>query len=123
MIVETIGRPRHTRLCIAKRAVHFYGNYLFGQNKRLFNNVKVTVKFEKFAKDNYDFAYCDWEFDNHRSRDFIITIDCKLNKKETLLALAHEMVHVKQYVKGEMKDIFRPARMVKWMGEIGRAHV
>lgn len=27
------------------------------------------------------------------------------------------MVHLKQYAKGELKDIFRPARMVKWLGE------
>lgn len=121
MIVETIGKPRHTPLPTVRKATRFYGEYLFGKNKKLFHNVKVTVKFEKFHKDNFDYAYCDWEFDNHRSRDFIITIDCKLNKKETLLALAHEMVHVKQYVKGEMKEIFRPARMVKWLGENYRA--
>lgn len=117
MLIETIGRPRHTPLRVVKKAVNFYGEYLFGQNKKLFNNVKVTVRFQKFEKGDYDYAYCDWEYDNHRSRDFIITVDSKLNKKETLLALAHEMVHVKQYVKGEMKDIFRPAKMVKWFGE------
>jgi hypothetical protein len=27
------------------------------------------------------------------------------------------MVHLKQYAKGEMKDIWRPVRMVKWQGE------
>lgn len=118
MLIETIGRPRHTPIKIVKKAAIFYGDHLLRDNKKLLNNIKVTLLFKKFDNNDYDYAYCDWEFDNHRSRDFIITIDSKLNKKETLLALAHEMVHVKQYAKGEMKDYFRPARMVKWMGEM-----
>ena len=117
MLIETIGRPRHTPLTLAKKAVIFYGEYLLGNNKKLYNNIKVTMHFQKFEKGDLDYACCDWEYDNHRSRDFIITIDSKLNKKETLLALAHEMVHVKQYAKGEMKDIFRPVRATKWFGE------
>jgi hypothetical protein len=44
-------------------------------------------------------------------------VDKTLTKKETLLALAHEMVHLKQYAKGELKDIFRPAKMIKWHGD------
>ena len=118
MIVETIGKPRHIPLSIVKKANIFYGEYLFGKNKKLFYNVKVTVAFEKFSRDNYDYAYCDWEFDNHRSRDFIITIDSKLNKRETLLALAHEMTHLAQYAKGDMKDMMRPAKMIKWQNNL-----
>lgn len=32
-----------------------------------------------------------------------LRIDARLSKKEQRLVLAHEMVHVKQYVKGELK--------------------
>mgnify|MGYP003328371186 CR=1 FL=1 len=61
---------------------------------------------------NNSWAYCQKIKDGvkikltptYKSKHFFITI------------LAHEMVHVKQYAKGEMKDIFRPARMVKWHG-------
>ena len=62
-----------------------------------------------------DYAYCDVLEDNHRS--FVITIDRTISKKDTLLALAHEMCHVKQYAKGQLKDLSRPAKMVKWLGE------
>ena len=85
--------------------------------KKLAENVNLTVNFQKFEIGSRDYAYCDWIDDNHRSRVFVITIDRTLSKRETLLALAHEMVHLKQYAKGELKDIFRPVRMTKWLGE------
>lgn len=115
MLIHTIGKPSHVPISIIKKAANFYGKYLLGS--KLFNNIDLTIEFEKFEKNNYDYAYCDWTDDNHCTREFTITIDSKLNKKETLLALAHEMVHLKQYAKGEMKDIFRPAKMTKWLGE------
>ena len=115
MLIETIGKPFHTSLSLVKKAAQYYGQYLLGS--KLHPYVFIKIKFEKFEKGTYDYAYCDWVDDNHCTREFLITIDSKLNKKETLLALAHEMVHVKQYAKGEMKEIFRPTRMVKWQGK------
>lgn len=34
-----------------------------------------------------------------------------------LEALAHEMVHLKQYAKGELKDLIRPPKLVRWKTE------
>ena len=39
--------------------------------------------------------------------------EIKLNKKQTLISLAHEMVHVKQFARGELKDYLR-IDAVKW---------
>lgn len=116
MLIKTVGRPAHVRMQTIKKATEFYGKYLISSTK-LYNNIDLTIIFEKFAKDDNDYGYCDWIDDNHCSREFTITLDRTLNKKETLLALAHEMVHLKQYAKGELKDIFRPVRMVKWHGD------
>lgn len=116
MLIQTIGRPAHVPIPLVKKATVFYGKYLIG-NGKLYKNLELTIHFEKFSKDNCDYGYCDWIDDNHCSREFAITLDRSLNKKETLLALAHEMVHLKQYAKGELKDIFRPVRMVKWHGD------
>lgn len=115
MVIKTIGKPSHTTLQFVKKSANFYAKYLLGN--KLFYNIFLTIKFEKFERGCCDYAYCDWTDDNHQAREFTITIDNRLNEKETLLALAHEMVHVKQYAKGELKDIFRPTRMVKWQGE------
>lgn len=116
MHIKTIGKPSHISLSMAKKAANFYGKYLIGGGK-LFNNIKLTIQFEKFNSADGDYGYCDWTDDNHCRREFLIGLDRGLSKKETLLALAHEMVHVKQYARGEMKDIWKPVRMVKWQGE------
>jgi len=116
MHIKTIGKPSHIPIKIVKKAADFYGKYLIGRGK-LYNNIKLTIQFEKFESNDGDYAYCDWTDDHHCRREFLIGIDRALNKKETLLALAHEMVHLKQYAKGEMKDIWKPTRMVKWQGE------
>jgi hypothetical protein len=116
MFIDIHGRSVKTPRFLVKKAAKFYGEYLMG--KKLAENVNLTIDFQRFDDGSRDYAYCDWVDDNHRSRVFIITIDRSLSKKETLLALAHEMVHLKQYAKGELKDIFRPKRMTKWMGEM-----
>lgn len=116
MIIRTVGKSCHVSTSIVKKAASFYGKYLFS-NSRISNNIELTIIFEKFSDGTDDYAYCDWIDDNHCSREFEITIDKILTKKETLLALAHEMVHLKQYAKGELKDIFRPARMIKWQNQ------
>jgi hypothetical protein len=115
MFIDIKGTSVKTPRFLVKKAAKFYGEYLMG--KKLAENVNLTIDFEKFEPSCKEYAYCDWVDDNHRSRVFVITINRNLSKKETLLALAHEMVHVKQYAKGELKDIFRPVKMTKWMGE------
>lgn len=115
MRIKTIGRPSQVPLNTVKKAAYFYGKYLIGG--KLFKNIHLTLQFEKIANKDGDYAYCDWTDDNNSCREFLIGIDLSLSKKETLLALAHEMVHLKQYAKGELKDIWRPVRMVKWQGE------
>lgn len=116
MRIKTIGRPAHVSVKIIKKATYFYGKYLIGGGK-LFNNIRLSIKFEKMSSIDGDYGYCDWTDGNDSCREFLIGLDRDLSKKETLLALAHEMVHLKQYAKGEMKDIWRPVRMVKWQGE------
>ena len=103
MRIKTIGRPAHVSLAIVKKAAYFYGKYLIGGGK-LFNNIRLTIQFEKVNSDDGDYAYCDWTDDNNNCREFQIGIDRSLSKKEALLALAHEMVHLKQYAKGEMTE-------------------
>jgi hypothetical protein len=55
--------------------------------------------------------------DNHRPREFKICINSKLCRKKQLLALAHEIVHVKQWSKGEMQDTMRGPSHIKWKAE------
>lgn len=115
MKITAKGKPSKVKLKLCKDALQFYGARLLG--KRLNDRVNITLDFtDKDLSPNY-YGFCDWEFENHRSRDFILTIDPSLGKRNMLLVLAHEMVHVKQYAKGELKDYIK-AKRVRWHGEV-----
>jgi len=113
MFIDIKGKSVKTPRFLIKEAAIFYGEYLLG--KKLAEKVSLTIEFDKHEDMDNDYAYCDYIDENPKW--FVITINRTLSKKDTLMALAHEMVHVKQYAKGELKDLSRPARMTKWMGE------
>lgn len=46
---------------------------------------------------------------------FRILIDSRMSRRQQMLVLAHELVHVKQYVKGEL--LVDPAGKVVWKGK------
>jgi hypothetical protein len=58
------------------------------------------------------------EFNENKSRpkDFSITLHSRCCKKTRLIALAHEMIHLKQYAKGELYEYESDA--TKWKGKI-----
>ena len=114
MFVEIVGKSVKTPNLVVEKAATFYGEYLL--TKRMSDTINLSIEFEKFPRGSNDYAYCDYAGDNHKPKDFIITIERRLCKKETLLALAHEMTHLSQYARGELKDLFRPVRMTKWRG-------
>jgi hypothetical protein len=109
MKIRTKGMPDNISRSLCKEALRFYGKELLGD--RLVKNINVYLVFEKlpFIVN----ALCHWEDDNHKCRNFIIIVNKKLNKKTTLISLAHEMVHVKQYARKQLKDYLR-SHKVKW---------
>lgn len=114
MYLRTKGKPSKIDLKLCKQASRFYAKKLLGDI--LYHKINLTIKFEQFKPREKCIAYCEWEHDNHLARDFIITINEKLSKNAMLLAIAHEMVHLKQYAKGELKDYIKVDKC-KWMGE------
>jgi len=63
--------------------------------------------------------YCDassvWTDTNNRPREFEIILNASMGKRRQLIALAHEMVHVKQHAKGELKSMLIK-REERWQG-------
>ncbi|CAB4162729.1 hypothetical protein UFOVP787_100 [uncultured Caudovirales phage] len=116
MHIKTSGKPDKVPLKLCKEAVKFYGRKLL--KEKLYHKISVTLYFEEFDKRDKNIAYCEWEYDNDRSKNFIIAVNKRLNKKQTLLSLAHEMVHLKQYATGELKDYLVKPNKSRWKGEI-----
>ena len=75
--------------------------------KNLFPKIRkyfILIRLDKF---NNCFEYDE--------RDYVINIDKKQNYDDFVTAIFHELVHVKQYLKGELKDI--SALEQRWKGE------
>ena len=91
--------PKRLDQATVRRAVGFFAERLMGS--RLARNLTVRVVFVKGLKAD---GYCIWEDDNHKPREFSIHVNARYAMVRVLTILAHEMVHVKQYARGELKD-------------------
>ena len=61
---------------------------------------------------------CIWEDDRCvRPREFTIRVDSTQSLQSMLETVCHEMVHVKQYARGELKDLARSSKCCKWKGK------
>jgi hypothetical protein len=49
------------------------------------------------------FGYCDVDGETYRPRSFLIELDTYLDKKTYTTVLLHELIHLKQWVNGELK--------------------
>jgi hypothetical protein len=115
MDVTIYGKPSKCQRKIIRKAAHYYASCLL--SNRLSSHVYVTVKFKKnlFKKEDF-YGVCD-ALDLNRPRDFDIEIDADLTFKQTLSVLAHELVHVKQYATGQLRD-YNTSKKIKWKGDI-----
>ena len=82
-------------------------------------NLEVEIELIRNLADKEGlYGDCTWNDRNHCPRDFTIRMDCNLKLDDIHDTLAHEMIHVKQYVRGELIDLVRSPKMCKWMGEL-----
>ncbi len=85
---------------------------------RLAASVEITIELRHDL--GATLGNATWEDDNHRPREFTIEVNASkhIRLRRMLETVTHEMVHVKQFAKGEMKDLMsRPANIRKWMGK------
>jgi len=109
-----IRGTRDTNLKIElKEAAEFFASKLF--SKRLSPNIYLEIMLKR---DLDVLGYCAFtDLDHPRPRDFEIELLNKVPLDELLQTLAHEMVHVKQYAKGELKDVGGGKRF-KWAKQV-----
>ena len=90
------------------RACHYYGEQLI--SKQLLRHVVVTIKFNKHL-DVYATTEIEGRNSKGKPRELMIEIHPYASGTTILKTLAHEFVHVKQYVYEELDE-----EMTKWMG-------
>lgn len=87
----------------------FYASELL--SSKMLKHVTIEIVIKPLVSDLGNCCisyYNDW----YKPREFIIELRSRRSLKNTLITLAHEMVHVKQFAKGELN----PAND-KWKGE------
>jgi len=89
---------------IIKLAADFYANALM--SSRIVKNLDITINIVDGLNKKQKFlglAGPKEHADERYPREFVIDLDRQKKLKSILKVLAHEMTHVKQYAKGELK--------------------
>lgn len=74
---------------------------------RIKDKILINLEFVSGLKTRENiYGDCIWEDEDYRPREFTIRVDAGMDMQMTLKTIAHEMVHVKQYAKDEMKQLF-----------------
>lgn len=102
MYISVTGCPDNNFRPWVKKAVTFYGESLI-PNKNLRNHIGLLVRFSDKLEEQA-FSSIDGYTVSGKPREFLIEIHSGLGAPETLKTLAHEMVHIKQYVNRELSD-------------------
>jgi hypothetical protein len=97
-----------TRATLIEKAVRFYSKYL----KISRTNCKVFVVPRRSMRTKENRIGCANKFFGN---DYLIRIDNKLSVHKLLSVLAHEMVHVKQMIRGEIQMLKYRNGRVKYM--------
>ena len=102
MLLHVKGSDNKTRKLV-KTAAWWYAEKLMG--KRLLRSLEITINLKKnlLDKDGHE-GTAIWEDDNIRPKEFTISLDSTCTIRNILITLAHEMVHIKQWAKGEMYE-------------------
>ena len=91
---------------LVKQGAEFYAEVLLG--KRMVKNISLDVKLTKdLKKKEKAYGFCHIIDDNlHKPREFAIELDASMKHsfEQILTWLAHEMVHLKQFVRRELCD-------------------
>lgn len=93
-----------------KDAVHFYLNMLIPNYKK--RNIDLQIVMEPLMIK----GYIEWMDKPYKPKQFKIALSSNYKKKYTLITLAHECVHLKQYVMGELSDITSKSK-IRWKKE------
>lgn len=101
---------------LLKSLAEFIVNKFFTKAKQNKLNIVVTFKKGLFEKTN-QYANCIWEDEHYRPFDFTIQIDPDQKIQLLLNSLAHELVHVKQWAKGEFYQLQRETNVYKFNGQ------
>ena len=100
MQVNIYGAKNRSLTNFLRKSIYFFARKLLTYQILPYIHIKVVIK--KELDDDY-LGTCIYIDDELKPREFLIEI--KYTDTEAMLeTLAHEMVHLKQFVKGQLKE-------------------
>lgn len=107
---------KNKHIPLIEAAVSYYSSLLM--SSRLYKNISIDIIGHEGLIDGYANGMCTWEDTYVKPRDFSIEINTEQDDVSFYTALAHEMVHVKQFAREEIKERFKPNYTKLWYGKI-----
>lgn len=102
---------------IIRTAAKFFASKLM--TERLHRTLTVYIELADGLLDTEDLrGDCEWLDDGYRGKEFSIRVATGngTDMHQILETLAHEMVHVKQFARGEMRDLRSVVDSINWNG-------
>ena len=104
------------RFQMVKSLVHFVSNKRL--SKRMMNTLEINIHFhDDYMKKHSKYGDCIWEDQHYRPKEFTINVDVAQKDANILNTIAHELVHVKQWCKGEMYELQLKRKCYKFNGK------
>jgi Zn-dependent peptidase ImmA (M78 family) len=112
MKISVLGKNDKLSKKDIKHVLNFVCDILLG--KRLCNNISITVINSKFKK--HEWGYCGpTDYYNRNYREFEILLNCTASKRNQIITILHEAVHVKQYARREF--LCHDTKNFRWLGK------
>jgi hypothetical protein len=112
--IKIEGTHKKVHHKVLRSALQWFARDLMPQ---LTTSVTLELKIVKnLVRDEQHDAAVTWLDQRIKPRRFAMEVDADLGLERTLLMLAHEMVHVKQFATGELVD-YTSGKTVKWQGK------
>ena len=104
----------------SKSMAYFCAKKLMHKNLADNISVKIILRNTLHTEQN-NLGTVIWEDDSYKPREFTMEIDTSVRLRRVLESVAHEMVHIKQFARGEMRDLM-VAEKVSWLGASYHRH-
>lgn len=101
---------------LVKQAARWMLGYTLGT--RLANNIVLSISLEENLRNTRFYGSVIWEDDNQRPRSFDMELCNYLKDRMLYRVLAHEIVHIRQYATGDLKDLATHADYCKWKNKM-----
>jgi hypothetical protein len=108
VIINVIGGNKSQKR-IAKNSVIFSCYSLL--SSKLFYNLECNIH---ICKPSDVLGSCIWEDTNIRPKEFTIELHKELHQREFITTACHESVHLKQFARGELRELYKGGHRVMW---------